>query len=112
MYYIIIEIPNMPSNLNWNEGIDCFVGRRLNIFFEWEPPENLNRFAFSHYEYVYTDGTKSKKIKIFGTRSFLIDRDPSKTYHFEVYAMDKCGIEGQHAQKTILAEKNVQKVVM
>lgn len=107
--YIIIEIPNTPSNLNWNESTDCFAGRQ---FLEWEPPENLNRFVFSHYEYVYTDGTKSKKIKIFGTRSFLIDRDPSKTYRFEVYAMDKCGIEGRHAQKTILAEENVQKVVM
>ena len=60
----------------------------------------MDRITFSHYEYIY-DGTKP--VKRFMNTSFFLDRNPSRAYDFEVYAVDKCGQKGDRALVTIPA---------
>ena len=102
----------MPRNVFYNDPNrnknDSCTGPKAVI--KWEPPENSKKFTLSHYEYRYSEtekfGNETTVVKRFGRRSYWLDRSPSKEYMFEVYAVDKCGQQGESARVPIPAEKS------
>ena len=79
----------MPRDLvyydpNENKSDSCAGAPKAKV--KWKHPENLDKFTLSHYVYIY-DGTKP--VKRFVNESFTVDRNPSRAYGFEVYAVDK-----------------------
>jgi hypothetical protein len=95
----------VPRNLTYYDLNNSCDGRSTpKAKVKWEHPENLNTgFKLSHYVYIY-NGTKP--IKRFVNESFTLDRSLYKAYDFEVYAVDMCGQEGEHAGPISIPESN------
>jgi hypothetical protein len=105
MHYYSAGIPTKPKYLRGydvnSDGI-CTDGSR--IVFEWEHPDNIDMTMISYYEYFINNQTnKLKRTSMLSPKAgayLLGTQQSSEIYYFEVYAVDMCGRQGEHAVTT------------